>query len=615
MLKLSRTILALVCFASLFGCSLEKGVEPKNEIINPVIDSHKETNTQIEIKMLRIHPELQKRLEKTASSRAYAVADKVKVVVKKGDQIIREEEYGVESYENWDKSFIINMWLPADIGYKMYIDSFNLNNSADIPTVKGESDLFNVEDGVITNIKITMLPNSSEPLALGSEMVINPNSYSVFDNSTFSYTTGEEYWYKIKAQSDFTEIYTNYFNIFFEDGTTDIMHSARVVAFNSDGSIVERQVDLTSSLIFNSVIGNDYYIAVIPVAFLDYRKQILKSESIKLNSRNFVDQNNSRESAKEIGLGWHEESFTGSSDQDFFKLYLEPGRYELYQYDLFGGEVFSSNDSLIASLPPLDYNHGIFDISEAGYYYIKLTSSLIEENTLASYSFAVAQPNYESSIDAGSTWYETTGNDSEYVLNVDSSKEYILDFKPVDNSQIIYDYVDIRLYRLVYDETNKIYTKEDMRYESDSEFDSFWSLNIPVGTTKVYLSMYIYSSKRLEFKLEEINPTITPINMGQAIESRVADGLVQYYSVDVTPGQLLQFESITKSTPTLSGGPEITGEAKFSLYDSSKTEYLLDNSSHSNHLGFVKDGVAKYIIKVEHDNNDAGNVSFQLTDL
>lgn len=623
MLQLTKRIFKLVAIFLLTGCTLNgpSGMDNKTQA---EVDSI-EYNTDVTFTMLRINPIVEKGLFNKFNSRAYAVSDKVKVTVKKGTELVKEGEYGVGSQygENDAISFKIRMSLPIGTGYEMTIESFNNNNSTIVPTVIGKSELFDITDGNIKKLFITMKPHNPDILTLGEEVSLTPGVYSelhIYEGDS----VGAEYWYKFTAKSNYTFISNENFLVQLH-GNTFPIPASEIIVFDSSGKIVESMGEDKSGTVFKSQVNMEYFFCVLPRA-VNIGTHIYKQDSIKILVSNYVDTNNSIASATEINTGYNGGFFTKSSDEDFYRIYLESGNYIIEssneEVSILDGpqtshgmsiDIMSEAGSIISSLP--NTIDGVVNIATSGFYYLKLSSNNSSIDAFDGYEFKIEKFVDNNVLIPSPSWQDyDTGINSEsiyYSINIDHSKEYIISFRTEDSNDLYTSYISFRMFALVKDEANNIFKKEIINEHFDLTREEI--LMIPSSVTKVYLEANIMANGTYAIKLDETSPVVTPISLLEESVSNVADGMYQYYSLDVTPGQRLVINTYTRTHPELSTSSLYLGDALFHLYDIDKNKYYYRNHSNIvNGMFTVDPGVTKLILMVAHSNTYPGTVGFSI---
>lgn len=581
MLKLSKVILNIMYFTILFGCSLEKSVDSDTVNISD--------NTQVEVKMLRINPLLQSQVNELPQSRAYAISDKLKVTVKKGDEVIKEAEF--EAGENL-YYYDLSLSLPEGTGYKMFVKSYNLANSAEIPTTVGESGLFDIIKGNKTSINLIMLPYNPQVINLGDKISFEPKKYtavsSVLANILYSVASwGEESWYKVKAETNYLEIITNKITVFGEMDGEWTNPSSFIEVFNSDGTSLgySSRSDANDTTIIYTVPGEEYYICILPKLIKEDNNEF-KSDIIEFYAQDYIDANSSEITAREIELGYFQDSYNGSIDEDYFKVYLDAGSYSLYNEV---PELSIYSEAKVSIVESTSFSNLFFDIKTSGYYYLKCVFSSEGVNSVGEYYMRITPFVVQNTLNPSESWSELYNNNSEernfYKLNVDPKKEYILSIKRTNDINEFYSN-EFSIFTLDPLERNGSYFKQTIFTDIDRGSGiAKYVLDIPPGDDLVYLGYDIHNNGGFAVQLEEVTPEYKPVTIGSNWACDPAEGDVQYYSFDVTPGQKLILNS--------------EGDGVISIYDIDKTQYVKTEINYKNQQTFeIKPGVSRLIIKV-----------------
>lgn len=619
MLQLNKIFLIIISSLIVFSCTLNGNDDFKDREKNA--DSSVEYNTEVKIQIPRIHPFIEQHLNSQSQSRAYGVCDKVKVTVKKGLDIISEAEFGIEDdydYYGGHSYFNIMLLLPKGEGYVMSVESFNLKNSSTVPTVIGTSIPFNIVDGEISTLDITMIPKNPTILDIGVKDTFTPNAYFIEFISGY-YELGSEHWYQITATSSYTEVNTELVTTTIMGEVVDVS-TCYIFAVNEDGSFIDTQHTNDGALVFKSVTNKKYFICVLPLAH-ETPDGVFKSNSVSLSFNEYTDTNNSTASAKNISITYTKGIFSSPGDIDFYKVNLTPGKYSIESYchpinrNGYGLtspgleiDITSESGELIGKFGT-DVK-GIFEVIISGNYYIQVKSLNSGPSVFEGYEINFDTFIEKEVLNPSPSWQEfDTGNiygDLFVGLNVDSTKEYTISFK-TDY------YVDLQSYFLYEDIVNKIYVADSFdNYLIDSA-DFILSLNNPKGQRKFYLELLVQGGGTYAIKFDEITPVYTSVPLGELTVSSSSNGRIQYYKVDVTEGQELQFSSI--SVNNLSTDPLIGyyGDALFSVYDLDKNKYIYSHIT-DNPLGtfIVETGVTQLIVKVVHGDITTKEVAFKL---
>lgn len=593
MLQFSK-IISLLLLILLFSCKLESGSDESTSIISSESDgdptqAQSPDNTEISFNFLRVNPYLQQRVD--SRSRAFAISNLVKYTVKQGDNIVREGEFSDRHFEFEEGTYNITLNLPIGDGYIMYIESYNLKISSIVPTVKGQSTEFSISDGVITPIEITLLPTAPKSLNLGVQEVIEDPIHSVYSFVGYEWEYGGEYWYEIEATSSFTEINRNIIDNF--------IASCEVLVFDENGLYIISQMDTFGSISFKSEANKKYYFVIIPMDYRYYAEDY-KAETISFIVDNYLDENNSKESARETRNNSVEDIFVGANDIDYQKIYLEPGQYSLdvqlmypSEYQGMSGsnndltvEVYSSSDLLLGTTGKA--TDDVLEVDTTGYYYFKVISLSSDIATFEEYDLSINPINIATTNTVTNSWIEHSIVDAseEYYFKytIDPLKDYTLEINNNSQENYISPYLD--LYNYIDNNAgglDRLYRVCNL-WEQDKVHYVFPDFNSPV----LLLKADYYETGSFAIKFEEIVPTYIPVASDIETISLYSDGALKYYSYEVSEGDTVRFQS--------------TGFGEFYIYDSDKNYYYLKADEYNGlDQEFVIDsGVTTLFIKVLH---------------
>ncbi len=265
------------------------------------------------------------------SSRAFVVSDNVVVSIYQAGVFVKSQEASANNS--------IEIVLDEGI-YTLSIDIYNNENSSIDPSVSGISDEFVVTAGVATSVHVKLLPVSPSVAEEGS--VVSLTDYTNGDYDMFSNYTdlfGSEHWYEITPSTSVTTI---------ESVNSDSgFNSAQFVLYNNLGEFVDG-ANLFSVLTLDTIPGETYYLAVLPMAVYDFVESY-SSTNVEFTyyATSTVDYDNSATDATAItadgGLILGE--LVGPTDTDFYSIAVTAG--EIYRIQNNGDSYYITlTDSL-----------------------------------------------------------------------------------------------------------------------------------------------------------------------------------------------------------------------------------------------------------------------------
>lgn len=368
MLRLNKIILILI---SLFvmGCNInnttdsidKSGVVEESGILSFVVPS--------------ISPKVAEEFRvKEEDQRAFVVSSSVKIsIYNTSDELTFQNNY--QSGENID--IVLN---PGS--YYLYMEVFNGYISYEVPVVHGYSDSFEIIAGTITNTHIMLTPVSPVVLNESTSQIVECTYFGygdAYDNAIYSYAS--EYWYSITAVSNATivEVLDN----------TPGIKSAVVIAYNNLGELIASS-DFYTDLVFESIVGEEYYIAVIPVEYYDDGTVTPAEVSIMWSQFDLSDNDNSVETATSMTTdGVNVNSTLFNDDSDYYSISVTEGNTYNLQNDSsqeLSITVINSSSEIIDSFT-VNNSHTI-SANYTGTLYFQVSDSTAGINT---YNFSVLE--------------------------------------------------------------------------------------------------------------------------------------------------------------------------------------------------------------------------------
>ncbi len=245
------------------------------------------------------------------STRAFVISDSVVISIYQSGSFIESFQF------NSDSDTKINL----DEGeYSLTIDVYNYDNSQEVPVVSGSSESFTITAGLETSVHVKLLP--VEPVTAVESSVVSVTDYNngmYYSEYNFVSYIGSEHWYEIIPSTTVTTI---------ESINSDSgFNSAEFVLYNNLGEFLYG-IDLMSGLLFDSVPGEIYYLAVLPTKVYngdDYQES--SNVEFIYSPANTEDFDNSFSTATAVTADGSVEQggFVGSADTDFYTVDVTAG--------------------------------------------------------------------------------------------------------------------------------------------------------------------------------------------------------------------------------------------------------------------------------------------------
>lgn len=210
------------------------------------------------------------------NNRAYIRADQLVLTIEDSLGNVIDEYVGTNSYDNRTRTSLIL----SEGDYRINAKVYNLNNgdyyNGDDPVTQGDSGLFTVIRGDVTQVSIPLLPY--DPTYLGEYVTSNINTddkSTIYDNNYIGTVRSEE-WFVSNPSTDLTRIYIN------DDDST--YNGAAIFAYDSSGSFLGSS-KLVGELVISSTPLDDIYLAVLPLSYasIDFGTVEIISEPVDDN--------------------------------------------------------------------------------------------------------------------------------------------------------------------------------------------------------------------------------------------------------------------------------------------------------------------------------------------
>lgn len=419
--------------------------------------------------------------EKEDAGRAFVVSSSVRLSLYNDlDELIVMNEYESDDEVN----IILNPGY-----YSVYLEVFNHSNSTVLPVVHGESELFEIVPGVVTTTHIMLTPVNPVTLEENISQGINVQEFSESDFG-YLWSIKSEYWFSLTAVTNATLVESSI--------STDIIRSAVVIAYDSNGSYIDSST-ASSDLLFESVPGEIYYIAVIPFFLYNNGDYIYPSNvSITWSQYDITDNDNSFETATAINTdGTVLRSTLYTDDSDFYSFSVTAGTsyYIISEStNTIYADIYNDSFEIINSYSL--YTHGTrtisFDTDQT--IYIELTDN---RDGIKDYGFFVKEAINED-FTPSSEWqvidiYKNV--DQAYRVLVTPGSTYNVSWDELYNGSGIYTsdvYVD------AFDNLGNLHLNS-----IDTAYSTPQSITIPDGVSELYIVVRGYKTGTIGLKIEE----------------------------------------------------------------------------------------------------------------
>lgn len=420
MFQLIKNIKIVMILLLVSSCSLIQ-VENSEEI--------KMDNSNVTVSIPRLNPLVGEGLKKSNDSRAYFTADKLVLKAYNSSNVLVDTfTYDVDSESiGQHMDGILEVSLILSIGnYTLEADVFNFSNSTTTPVVSGISDPFTVSNDIPADIFISMTPNNSVAITRGDINSITNPQYTGLGEYDNIYNVGSDYWFKYKANSDFSviSILNNSVN-YPEDSLPSLV--SRV--FDSSGFGVSGATDIDGNYIFETLSGEEYFILIVPVKH--YKSgQSYFSDEITFSVDSYVDQNVSEATSEVLGKAYLKNGlFSGLSDFDYYKVNLTAGSTYIFESTFSVlSQVTDLTGVIVGEVLETDYNDRVhFTVDTSGDYYLRIDRSSFSNFSIESYDFIFQELSFVSTNTPSDSWIDGDMNNCGkqfYKVLVDPTKEY-----------------------------------------------------------------------------------------------------------------------------------------------------------------------------------------------